>query len=160
MLLGHLHVGMTSIQNGGYFWLKTNYCMYLCCLEFLSGQQLLKFSGHSKSRLLHLSDSSSATISFPSLHSNWLFNIFVIVHCECCFVDIVLWMYSHTTYQTSQESISSSRGIHYTTNTRCLHHHYLHMRTLCEQLLCTVTHSHCHVLLSHYLMNHQWELPA
>ena len=33
----HLHVGMTSIQNGGYFWLKTNYRVYLCCLEFLSG---------------------------------------------------------------------------------------------------------------------------
>ena len=28
---------MTSIQNGGYFWLKTNYYVYLCCLEFLSG---------------------------------------------------------------------------------------------------------------------------
>ena len=28
---------MTSIQNGGYFWLKTNYRVYLCCLEFLSG---------------------------------------------------------------------------------------------------------------------------
>ena len=27
---------MTSIQNGGYFWLKTNYRVYLCCLEFLS----------------------------------------------------------------------------------------------------------------------------
>ena len=36
MPLGHLHVGMTSIQNGGYFWLKTNYRVYLCCLEFLS----------------------------------------------------------------------------------------------------------------------------
>ena len=36
-MLGHLHVGMTSIQNGGYFWLKTNYLVYLCCLEFLSG---------------------------------------------------------------------------------------------------------------------------
>ena len=24
MPLGHLHVGMTSIQNGGYFWLKKN----------------------------------------------------------------------------------------------------------------------------------------
>ena len=34
MPLGHLHVGMTLIQNGGYFWL--NYCVYLCCLEFLS----------------------------------------------------------------------------------------------------------------------------
>ena len=33
----HLHVGMTSIQKGGYFWLKTNYRVYLCCLEFLSG---------------------------------------------------------------------------------------------------------------------------
>ena len=28
---------MTSIQNGGYFWLKTNNRVYLCCLEFLSG---------------------------------------------------------------------------------------------------------------------------
>ena len=27
---------MTWIQNGGYFGLKTNYCVYLCCLEFLS----------------------------------------------------------------------------------------------------------------------------
>ena len=35
--IGHLHVGMTSIQNSGYFWLKTNYRVYLCCLEFLSG---------------------------------------------------------------------------------------------------------------------------
>ena len=32
----HLHVGMTSIQNGGYFGLKTNYRVYLCCLEFQS----------------------------------------------------------------------------------------------------------------------------
>ena len=37
MPLGHLHVGMTSIQNGDYFWLKTNYRVYLCCLDFLSG---------------------------------------------------------------------------------------------------------------------------
>ena len=37
MPLGHLHVGITSIQNGGYFWLKTNYYVYLCRLEFLSG---------------------------------------------------------------------------------------------------------------------------
>ena len=29
--------GMTSIKNGGYFWLKTNYRVYLCGLEFLSG---------------------------------------------------------------------------------------------------------------------------
>ena len=28
---------MTTIQNGGYFWLKTNNRVYLCCLEFLSG---------------------------------------------------------------------------------------------------------------------------
>ena len=27
---------MTSIQNGSYFWLKTNYRVYLCCLEFFS----------------------------------------------------------------------------------------------------------------------------
>ena len=31
-----LHVEMTSIQNGGYFWLKTNYRVYPCCLQFLS----------------------------------------------------------------------------------------------------------------------------
>ena len=29
-------LGMTPIQNGSYFWLKMNYRMYLCCLEFLS----------------------------------------------------------------------------------------------------------------------------
>ena len=28
---------MTSIQNGGYFRLKTNYHVYLCCLKFLLG---------------------------------------------------------------------------------------------------------------------------
>ena len=29
MPLGHLHVGMTSIQNGGYFWLKrTIVCIF------------------------------------------------------------------------------------------------------------------------------------
>ena len=39
----HLHVGMTSNQNGGYFWLKTNYRVYLCCLEFLSGNNCSSF---------------------------------------------------------------------------------------------------------------------
>ena len=33
----YTEIGMTSIQNGGYFWLKKNYRVYLCCLEFLSG---------------------------------------------------------------------------------------------------------------------------
>ena len=32
-----VHKRVTDIkQNGGYFWLKTNYRVYLCCLEFLS----------------------------------------------------------------------------------------------------------------------------
>ena len=34
---------MTSIQNGGYFWLKKNYRVYLCCLEFLSEINYLSF---------------------------------------------------------------------------------------------------------------------
>ena len=36
---------MTSIQNGGYFWLETNYRVYLCCLEFLSGFNYPSFFG-------------------------------------------------------------------------------------------------------------------
>ena len=34
----YTEIGMTSIQNGGILdWLKKNYRVYLCCLEFLSG---------------------------------------------------------------------------------------------------------------------------
>ena len=38
MPLGHLHVGMTLIQNGGYFWLKTNYYVYLLGAKRRFGQ--------------------------------------------------------------------------------------------------------------------------
>ena len=35
-IVSALHVKMTPIQNGGYFRLKMNNRMYLCCLEFVS----------------------------------------------------------------------------------------------------------------------------
>ena len=34
---------MTAIQNGGYFWLKTNYRVYLRCLGFLSSFNYSRF---------------------------------------------------------------------------------------------------------------------
>ena len=46
---------MTSIKNGGYFWLKTNYRVYLCCLEFLSRINYPSFFiGRKRFRGVHL----------------------------------------------------------------------------------------------------------